>query len=363
MVTHPAASALAVVCAALIGFAAHRASLCNVRAVVEIMSSGSAHMLGSLLQATLWMAALTGVLVFGLGWLPPPVVMAVPAGWALAGGWLFGAGAALNGGCSLSTLHRLADGELGMLATLAGFVLALAAWAVAVNSSARLTLLPLAQVWQRWPALAPWLLAALALWVLQRLYTFGRLARQPPRVAMHQRLHAPVYHLSVAAAVMGLAAGLLYATQGAWSYTNHLRISVLHAVGHPGAALAPSAWHSGLVLALVAGMLASALQRGSLVWRRPERGSTWLRHAGGGALMGAGAALVPGGNDTILLNQLPTLTLQAAATYLVMLAGIASVLWLARLARWPMPAMACTPAGCNEAQIQTPQPLRQGDHP
>jgi hypothetical protein len=45
---------IALACAALIGFAAHRASLCNVRAVAELMTSGSAHMLWSLLQAMLW---------------------------------------------------------------------------------------------------------------------------------------------------------------------------------------------------------------------------------------------------------------------------------------------------------------------
>ena len=38
-------SAISLLCALLIGFAAHRASLCNVRAVAEIMSTGSAHML------------------------------------------------------------------------------------------------------------------------------------------------------------------------------------------------------------------------------------------------------------------------------------------------------------------------------
>jgi hypothetical protein len=168
---------------------------------------------------------------------------------------------------------------------------------------------------------------------------------------MRQRLLAPAYHLSVAAAVMGLAGGLLYATQGAWSYTSHLRTSVLHAVGNIGAPAAPSPWHTVLVVALIAGMAASALQRGSLAWRSPERGSTWFRHAAGGVLMGMGAAMVPGGNDTILLNQLPTLTLQAAAAYLSMLTGIAFVLWLARLARVPMPSTACTPAGCDEPQM------------
>lgn len=341
----------ALACAALIGFAAHRASLCNVRAVAEIMNGSSAHMLGSLLQAALWMATLTGVLVLvlGFGWVLPPVVMPSQAGCALAGGWLFGAGAALNGGCSLSTLHRLADGELGMLATLGGFVLGVLAWALAGLLQAGMAWLPLVPVWTRWPAAAPWLLIALALWALLRLHAFSRLARSRPGQSLRRRVLAPSDHLSVSAAVMGLAGGLLYVTQGAWSYTNHLRTSVLYAWGGGAGA---SGTHAALVVALVAGMAVSALHRGSVAWRRPSGIGSWLRHGAGGLLMGAGAAMVPGGNDTLLLNSLPTLAWQAAAAYLSLLAGIASVLWLMRRARMPMPAVNCTPAGCSEAETR-----------
>ena len=70
--------ALALVCAALVGFAAHRASLCNVRAVAEIMTSGTTHMLGSLMQAALWMALLAGVLSLVAGRSLPPVSMPCP---------------------------------------------------------------------------------------------------------------------------------------------------------------------------------------------------------------------------------------------------------------------------------------------
>jgi hypothetical protein len=93
-------NAVGLMCALLIGFAAHRASLCNVRAVSDIIRAGSAHMLWSLLQAVFWMATLTGVLVFGLGLVPKAAVARTPVGWALAGAWLFGVGAAVNGGCS-----------------------------------------------------------------------------------------------------------------------------------------------------------------------------------------------------------------------------------------------------------------------
>lgn len=145
-------NALSVISALLIGFAAHRASLCNVRAVAEIMTTGSAHMLWSLLQAVLWMATLTGVLVLGLGLVPQPTIARMAVGWALLGGWLFGIGAAVNGGCSLSTLHRLADGDRGMLATLAGFALGVAGWPMFRATGWPDGLAPVASPWLRWPS-------------------------------------------------------------------------------------------------------------------------------------------------------------------------------------------------------------------
>ena len=42
---------LSLVAAAVLGFAAHRASLCSVKAVAEILSTGHAYMLASFLKA------------------------------------------------------------------------------------------------------------------------------------------------------------------------------------------------------------------------------------------------------------------------------------------------------------------------
>lgn len=337
-------AAIALACAALIGFSAHRASLCNVRAVAELMTSGSAHMLWSLLQAMLWMATLTGVGVLAFGLDPQPAWARTPLLWAGAGGLLFGAGAAVNGGCSLSTLTRLADGELGMLATLAGFVAGVLSWLGVQAAQWPAGLVPVTSPWLRWPQFAPWLLLLLIAWALQRVWMFWRLSRGQRDI--RALVLKPAYHLSVAAALMGLAAGLLYATQGAWSYTNYLRTESLHAFN---AAPPPSAWHALLVLGMLAGMTASARQRRSAAWRWPGAVTGWARHAGGGALMGAGAAMLPGGNDTLLLGSLPTLTLAAWCAYASMLAGVALVLGGLRAARRPLPALACSASGCNEA--------------
>lgn len=338
--------AISLLCAWLIGFTAHRASLCNVRAVAEFMSSGSAHMLWSLLQAVLWMGTLGGVLTLVFGLSPLPVTVRTPAAWALFGGWLFGLGAAVNGGCSLSTLHRLADGELGMAATLGAFVLGVWLWPVILASGPAAGLVTVTAPWTRWPASAPWALFVLLAWVAWRLRELRRLVGHSWGSDWTARLLAPTYPLAVAAALLGLAGGWLYALQGQWSYTGFLRNSLLH---RWDASTAPSAAHALLVVAMAGGMAASAWQRGSLRWRSPPDSRGWLRHAAGGALMGAGAAIVPGGNDTLLLGGLPALTATAAQAYLCMLLGIGSGLALLRLLRIPMPAVGCSAGGCNEA--------------
>src|SRR5918995_65530 len=111
---------IAFVLAAILGFAAHRASICTVRAVAEVLSTRSAFMFGSVAKTVLWITAVSIPVL----WLVPTAAP-VP-GWqfsalAVGGGLVFGIGAAINGACAYSTMARLVDGEGGMLMTIAGF--------------------------------------------------------------------------------------------------------------------------------------------------------------------------------------------------------------------------------------------------
>src|SRR5215467_14088234 len=130
-------SAIVLLLTAMTGFAAHRASVCTVRAVLEIWHARTARMLTSFLKTALWAA-----LVFGLLTLlePKQSMLAVlePRPLAIAGGFLFGIGAACNGACSYSTLQRVADGDLWGLTTLAGMALGLFGW-VALDAALLMT--------------------------------------------------------------------------------------------------------------------------------------------------------------------------------------------------------------------------------
>src|SRR5262245_6774576 len=108
--------AIVLLLTAIAGFAAHRASVCTVRAVLEIWHARTARMLTSFLKTALWAALVFGALTL---FAPGQSMLAAlePRPLAVAGGFLFGFGAACNGACSYSTLQRIADGELWGLTT------------------------------------------------------------------------------------------------------------------------------------------------------------------------------------------------------------------------------------------------------
>jgi uncharacterized membrane protein YedE/YeeE len=309
--------ALALLVVFAMGFAAHRASLCTVRAVAEVARHGRFDVLASFGRAALWTAAISGLLVLALAVPHPPIPLREPLPLLLAGGFVFGVGAAVNDGCSLSTLQRLADGDLSMLLTLAGVCVGVLV-GLTVPAGPSLALLP-----SPWPGGQGWTVAVLAALLAWCAFEAATLARaRPAGASWPSLLGLPRYSLPLAAAIMGLAGGVLYTVEGAWSYTNFVRGGIESLRGRAGA---PPPVHALLVAALVLGMLLSSWQRGGF---RPrlELAGVWRERLAGGVLMGIGGALLPGGNDTLLLGAIPTLSPAAFAAYLALLAGIATAL-------------------------------------
>src|SRR5260370_18279579 len=100
---------------ALGAFAPHRARVCTVRAIAEVISSRTGHMLASIGKSAMWVIVVTS-----------PVILLMPSagasltGWPLSGsaglgGFIFGIGAAINGRCAVSTLAPPVYREAGML--------------------------------------------------------------------------------------------------------------------------------------------------------------------------------------------------------------------------------------------------------
>lgn len=325
---------LSLILVMLIGFAAHRASLCTVRAVAEVMTSGTAWMLASFLKAAAWGAAVAGALMLLHPAAAVPVLERIPHTVSLGGAFAFGIGAAVNGGCSLSTLQRLADGDLSMLATLVAFVAGVLVVSAHTTYFGGSRLVPVASFWQTGhPLVLPFLLL-LWLW----LFAEGlRLWWQRWSLdGVRNRLLAPAYRLSSAAALLGIFAGLLYNLQGTWSYTSFLRAETVSWLSDTST---PSMLHALLASAMLAGMLISSWQRRSFAlinhWRQ------WPRRVVGGLLMGIGGALVPGGNDTLILSAVPAASAWALASYFALIAGVATSLFVMRKIMGKLPVVEC----------------------
>jgi len=310
--------ALSLLAAASVGALAQRHSVCHVRAIEALWRRRDLRPLQGQTMAVAFAmlaAALASAGVAGVQHAPVPVAAgAVPA---LIGGLLFGVGAAANGGCSVSTLNRLAQGEGAMVATLAGFVLG-------VVPAASLQWTDMAGLWPVPTRYDPaWLTSDAAPW---RLFaTFTSLWLGSALVSMKLRGAALAWREVVAhlhlrgMAPLGVLAGLLYAVQGPWAYTGTLR----DLAGQTGNAIdTPMAWRLTLAAALLAGVVGSAWRSGAVAWRTPSRTAT-LQHLLAGMLMGISAALVGGGNDSVLLNQLPMGAPAALLAWPAMCAGIA----------------------------------------
>lgn len=311
---------------AFIGFASHRASLCTVKAVHEVLAVGRARVLTSFAKAALWAA-----LVYGTALAVSPFAIRgflayEPRLLGVAGGFVFGVGAAINRGCSLSTLQRLADGHPDALLSFVGLAAGIFLWcaADAAFGISRPLVAPVA-----WEGIGDWATAVLfVLWLLA-IWELLRLWRGRPRGASLWQLPAiTAYRLSTSALVIGASGGLLYGLIGQWTYTNLLRNAI---EGTNPAGTAPGIFQASLVATLFIGMVASAVQRGSFRAREADAPGGSARRLAGGTLMGFGAAAVPGGNDTLLLTGIPTLSAWSLASYLAVLAGVACVMLLMRL--------------------------------
>lgn len=319
-------TALAVSClfAAILGFAAHRASVCTVRAVTELISSRTGYMLLSIVKSSIWVLVVTLPFL----WLMPATGVRL-SGWRLSeigllGGFFFGIGAGLNGGCAFSTMARIVDGEVRMLLTVGGFALGVLLYVVLLDRE-----------WLGLPIASPTLASMLMGWtivialalLIWAAYEMARLWRMRPLgSSLLQMILAPQYRLSTSAMLIGLAGSAIFLLFGSPGYTATLQNLI---EGYIGGRMPPATARWVLFAAVFLGMALSTIQRGSfrLDWR-PRL--SWVRNIIGGALMGLGTALLPGGNDALVLYGIPSLSPHAIPAFAAMVAGIAAILGLLR---------------------------------
>ena len=306
---------ICLILAFVLGFAAHRASICMVRAVAEIQHSRTGYMAASIGKTILWIVLIT-LPFFWLADSSGPYFGGWQlTAWAVAGGFLFGAGAGINGACAYSTMTRLMDGEGRMAATVAGFTIGIVAFTMLIDSGRIAAPIPAQTNVGKlidWAAFIVVGLGILAVYEMVRLWR-----SRPKGASIGSLILARQYRLSTAAVLIGLAGATIFLLFGSAGYTSTFEVVIQGLFGKQG----PSTGRWILLLAVLSGMLVSSIQRRSFrLDARPR--PDWLRHIGGGALMGMGTALAPGGNDVLVLYAIPVLSPHALPAFAAMALGV-----------------------------------------
>lgn len=331
---------LAMVLAFFLGFSTHRASLCSVRAVAEVMHTGKPRMFISFVKIVLWTLLVLLIFMETI-----PGIMAPSDAYAITltvvvAGFLFGIGVAINEACAVSTLTRLADGQIGFLATFAGFVLGIIV--VAETAYFGLSLKPTSVM----PFLMPgdafntYLLIGLGIWAV---WEFRRIIKTwPKEETFFKACLSPAYRLSFAAFIIGISNAVIETTFGNWSYTAAIN-------AHTSSILAgsPIGWEFGFLLffSLLGGMLLSSRHMKRFSFERPTLKASATRFFGG-TLMGLAIGIIPGGNETLMLDGIPRFSTHAIPTLIAVFIGVYVVLIIRRKLGKKIQVVDCTGDVC-----------------
>ncbi|ABG33142.1 response regulator SirA [Roseobacter denitrificans] len=292
-----------------VGYAIRRGSICAVAATQSLIVERRSRRFRAFGVA----AAGAGAVILPLHWLFPASAT-LSAGYpvtvqVLLAGVAFGLGARINRACALGTLAHLTGGNLVYGLTIVGMVggaIAMASLGTGAGNDAPLRVSPLEQ-----PGMG-----ALAVWGALVVVLIVALYRRAPRWLRNMRDPASTrmgpYRAML---VVGVCGGLLYTLAGSWTYMSllsHRAERLVH----------PDAHADGLPVVMCAatvviGGLIAAWWYGDFDLRRPK---AWggARCLSGGAIMGASAAIIPGGNGTMLIHGLPSLAPHAIAAYAAM---------------------------------------------
>ena len=279
------------------GYSANQGGTCLVLAADELHRRRRPRMLVAFLAAScsaglvavplVWSATIGAGLAASIGFSAPLVL----------GAAAFGIGALVNDTCILGSLARLGDGEIRLAA-------------VPVGLATGLVLVDGMMIERRasWPSIlaTPSVVGAtsLALFLVALILALAFISK------MEATRPKRTWRLGTSMLLLGASGGALYAIAPAWHFVSLLQRNLPNAM--PVAGLAVLA-----MVCSIAGAFTASLRQGKLRLGRPSVIEV-LRSFFGGTLMGTGVALIPGGNDGLLVAAIPALSPGGAAAYVLM---------------------------------------------
>lgn len=286
--------------AGLMGFAIQRGATCTVAAVEELMTQRRARRLIALAEAALWVG-LGLLLLRQLGWRIPLPAGHV-AGWrTVVGGVLLGGGAYVNRACVFGAIAKWSNGDWAYVATPIGFFIGCALFWRVLQSMGALAV-PEAAPALAWPG--PWVWALALLLALRVAWGAARVWRRQTQSGVHAKAASPWHALGAAVwqpgpatVVIGLSFLGMMLMAGPWAYTELLNDWALN--------MPRQTWTRALLAAALFGGAAFGGWRAGKWARSRLQGRDVARCLIGGALMGCGSLLIPGGNDGLILVGMP----------------------------------------------------------
>ncbi|WP_299650038.1 YeeE/YedE thiosulfate transporter family protein [uncultured Tateyamaria sp.] len=297
-------NALTILAAFILGFALSRASTCTVAATMRLVHQRKFDWLLGIAVAVSWSAlALFLIRLVFSDSMAAPQAFAINA-TLVAAAIIMGVGAWMNSGCFIGSVGRVSSGNLSFVATFLGLA-ASQMLSDVVHQSNFASMEPVARLSTQsgapfWGFVATF--AALLGWSVWRITR----RRQQAIIAL---------------ATMGAAAAIVYSLQPSWSYE-----ALIGRLVHGENVL-----NDLVVVLTVAALFAGATISAALNQKFQ------LTHMGvigtiscflGGLLMGLGAQLMPGGNDTLILWVIPSFAFHALVAYLLMIATVALLLMI-----------------------------------
>lgn len=285
--------------ALLIGYLAQVTGLCLVRGVNDLMQGRPVRIL-AIVTSGFWLCAYLPLLenseIIRL-------LVRHEFHWTyLVGGLIFGLGAAVNGGCTISTVSRFSSGDFRMLFTILGW---LAGWILWESSG--FDFVP--RILGPPPPLLAWL-PVIGLLVITIIFYLKLSIR---------------WSLWNGVMVVGVISGALFSMQPEWPPSNFLLDLSLGILHHSTDGL-PSIERILIMAMMLLGMNIGALYYRKFAWISVNLHAA-VKHLAAGVLMGVGASLSLGGNDIQILLAIPAISPGGFTALIGMVSGI----WLGLL--------------------------------
>ena len=278
----------------LLGHLAQTTGLCMVKGVKEAITGKPVFLISILLSGSFVWLAIAAAHLLGQS---VNSNTQFPTMLSVFGGFVFGLGAAFNGGCGVSTISRFSRGQVMMTATMLGWLVSWLLFAELLTGHAGkgYTILPSVHM-----------ALLISLSVILLIVAF--------------KSEANVRKLWLSMLGIGVMGGLVFIYEPHWTPSGLLKsmgLSVWN--GHDGSW--PRVERFYLFLCLMLGMLVAAIATKSFHFERVIK-LKLLKHFLAGLLMGVGAVMAVGGNDSQLLVALPSLSLAGIVTVASMVVGI-----------------------------------------